>query len=1056
MKLTVAFCAAISAFSAGAWTVMSGLQQTRTHSWQNFDLTADGIDHYAGSDIPLECAPGPLMADVAASATNPWTDSVIEWGSGPTLFGYRGEIRLEAGKTYVFARHLAGNVGFRLKIGDATLMESASGGYSYAEHSVAQTGWYAIDIKIAAGENDARGPADGAFGGAGFGFAWRDDGIVDEDAAGWAALRDDGSGTVLRHVESAGDSTPISVVGYERKDGYYDIYLRFSDSRFSGDVWIDISSPAQTIPVGEMPFAGQPRTTDIGVGGAAVGVQVAYSGDDPAPYLTVYSSNTSGKYPHKTCTKAILLAGDGDLEGPPFEARYNIDRPVVLNGRLNIPIFCLDYRVEKFDDELESWQAVAGFTSSADYLFRVGPDQSLRGVSRWRIAYPYGSASAVCGWTYFEVDAGLPLAGVATDPGDYGAIYDAVNAFDGDTRTFYHSLYGVGYTEICLDLGEEKMIGSVKYMPIYEYPRRFGHGCFQIANEADYSDAETFYEIPEAEFDKTLYLYEVSLARPAKGRYVRYVADGATEYINLAELEFGESDAAVEPAIEDSTPWQTPFAINGRLTVPVYGSAGDFVLQRLGSDGTTWTSVEIADSGHNLVYTVDNSLVGVSRWRIGYRYYTGSLPELWHEFSVDARCPASATAYSGCVVWTGNPIYSAASVTDGIVATIFHPAEQYFGQSDQWVALDFAASRTLTAFSYCPTADNYYYVTGERTVGCVVQYSASRDFADVTTVYTLAAPADTGSLFYTVEFENPISAQYVRMKPELDGMWFNLAEFEFTGSSDSPELSVAGADGDGTPRVSFSALYAGAYGVCLYRSTNPDAGFGLVATLDAGTVSWLDTGNVKIGVPYYYRAAKRGSDGSPGPLSADCASYTRYRWLERNEQGTGLREGVSLYCPGLDENYWYWTTWGYPAEKAFDGDPGNPDIWMGSYGNYNNPGIGVDFGEGARIHVAKVRFLASSGIYDRSGGLAAYGANEESGVWPYAGTRISQFTTPVDIQPGQWVDVDCDPAGAWRYFFMMRPAVDSAWYSYAAEIQFWGWDEADVADDGRGFFIVVR
>ena len=43
MKLTVAFCAAISAFSAGAWTVMSGLQQTRTHSWQNFDLTADGF-----------------------------------------------------------------------------------------------------------------------------------------------------------------------------------------------------------------------------------------------------------------------------------------------------------------------------------------------------------------------------------------------------------------------------------------------------------------------------------------------------------------------------------------------------------------------------------------------------------------------------------------------------------------------------------------------------------------------------------------------------------------------------------------------------------------------------------------------------------------------------------------------------------------------------------------------------------------------------------------------------------------------------------------------------
>ena len=81
---------------------MSGLQQTRTHSWQNFDLTADGIDHYAGSDIPLECAPGPLMADVAASATNPWTDSVIEWGSGPTLFGDRGEIHLEAGKTYVF------------------------------------------------------------------------------------------------------------------------------------------------------------------------------------------------------------------------------------------------------------------------------------------------------------------------------------------------------------------------------------------------------------------------------------------------------------------------------------------------------------------------------------------------------------------------------------------------------------------------------------------------------------------------------------------------------------------------------------------------------------------------------------------------------------------------------------------------------------------------------------------------------------------------------------------------------------------------------------------
>ena len=60
--------------------------------------------------------------------------------------------------------------------------------------------------------------------------------------------------------------------------------------------------------------------------------------------------------------------------------------------------------------------------------------------------------------------------------------------------------------------------------------------------------------------------------------------------------------------------------------------------------------------------------------------------------------------------------------------------------------------------------------------------------------------------------------------------------------------------------------------------------------------------------------------------------------------------------------------------------------------------------------------------------------------------------TPTSLQPGEWTTLECDSTEDYRYLYMMRPD-NTAWYGYAAEIQFWGWDEADIDQDGIVIFV---
>ena len=124
-------------------------------------------------------------------------------------------------------------------------------------------------------------------------------------------------------------------------------------------------------------------------------------------------------------------------------------------------------------------------------------------------------------------------------------------ALDGNLSTYYDAANASG-DWVGYDLGTRytAQIVYVKYAPRSGYPARMTGGKFQVANEADFSDAVTIATVPEAPTEGVLTKLTVP-SSPLRYRYLRYIGPDKGS-CNVAEVQFfgrkvDETQVGIEP-----------------------------------------------------------------------------------------------------------------------------------------------------------------------------------------------------------------------------------------------------------------------------------------------------------------------------------------------------------------------------------------------------------------------------------------------------------------------------------------------------------------------------
>ena len=125
-------------------------------------------------------------------------------------------------------------------------------------------------------------------------------------------------------------------------------------------------------------------------------------------------------------------------------------------------------------------------------------------------------------------------------------------ALDGNLNTFYDAANAsgdwVGYN---LGTRHTAQVVYVKYAPRSGYPTRMTGGKFQVANEADFSDAVTIATVPEAPAEGILTKLTAPSSTTTRYRYLRYIGPDNGS-CNVAEVQFyGQKVDETEMGIEE-------------------------------------------------------------------------------------------------------------------------------------------------------------------------------------------------------------------------------------------------------------------------------------------------------------------------------------------------------------------------------------------------------------------------------------------------------------------------------------------------------------------------
>ena len=208
------------------------------------------------------------------------------------------------------------------------------------------------------------------------------------------------------------------------------------------------------------------------------------------------------------------------------------ENPFVINGRLIIPgVTTLDgLVVQQSPDGASGWTEVTGFTrpngaANNDYAF--GPDQSLDGVSYWRISTDGGTTWSELG----AIDARHRLTGTAL--GTFGG--NGGLPADGNPATFADDYSNPSWWG--LDFGKSCSVVRLAFVPRYigswSFLDRVKNLEVHISDDADFATYEVLYS--QGGVNAATGVTVVDLATPAEGRYVRVVG---AEYGNFSEMEF--------------------------------------------------------------------------------------------------------------------------------------------------------------------------------------------------------------------------------------------------------------------------------------------------------------------------------------------------------------------------------------------------------------------------------------------------------------------------------------------------------------------------------------
>ncbi len=311
----------------------------------------------------------------------------------------------------------------------------------------------------------------------------------------------------------------------------------------------------------------------------------------------------------------------------PAPSAASVTFAATINGQMNICFAGTEdvwvYEVQRkiaYETDWSDWGTVSGRDVADRWIHGVG-------VVGWDAAYRVRTHSlgGSTDWSsVIPIAPTYPLTGTwIGTPGSWATNASCVGsvAFDGSVTSFYDALYPDG-NWTGLDFGRVRTVNGVRYAPRSTNRDRMNGGHFEIANEADFSDATVVHTVSGT---PAFAVTEVMFETPVSGRYARYVAkDGSKAYGNIAECEFvGPRELPTPTALA-----VTRSDITNQIPILTWtASASDgmssTIVWQATAPGGPWTNRVAALPVTTTIWTNDAARVGVKYW---YRlsYATGS------------------------------------------------------------------------------------------------------------------------------------------------------------------------------------------------------------------------------------------------------------------------------------------------------------------------------------------------------------------------------------------------------------------------------------------------
>ncbi|MCL1921393.1 MAG: discoidin domain-containing protein [Kiritimatiellaeota bacterium] len=614
-------------------------------------------------------------------------------------------------------------------------------------------------------------------------------------------------------------------------------------------------------------------------------------------------------------------------------------------------------------------------------------------------------------------------------------------AFDGNNNTFYDANNGQA-AWVGFELESPKLITGIRYRGRNGYARRVPGTLVQGANESDFSDAVTLWELqPPADWNPELFRDEHFRNPAAATNAFTFVRLQCTMYDSrggdFTRVEFYGAD----PMDPGEPPPDTPEltygeVINWRMNLRWAAAPSSAILYEIErkiaheGDFSPLTFVYATEGVAWSMNYCDASLMLYTDAEYRVRAINVSGASAWTNITAVARNGAPGQWIGTPGAWnnTGNP---GTHAFDGNIMTEVNGSGEGF-----WSGLDFGREREITGIRYVPRRG-----FPARMINGVFEVADNPDFVNATVIYTVTnqPPVD---VITEVAFDIGLSvmARYARYYPP-DGGLGDVSEIEFAQGDAAPfpptSLSIASSDITNAYAVLTWRLHdvpSLISSVMVYRATSPGGPYTLMTPdgVALGAMTWTDTA-ITPGIRYYYKTASLFDTGT-ALLEGAPGGYAIYIPAERLERDwsdlTQVKPGMTV----LGQEYVPYSS-NYEVTNMFDGDPTTSPDTSPAVGN---PAVGVDLGQACCIDY--MRFMPRSNFSERLNGAELRGSNDPDYTNNF--TRLASFAGGMNNQYTIQPTVIKEP---FRYIFVQWNNQDG-FYGNIAELELYGWNPAASQD----------